>query len=127
MVRRKISAKTLADYEMEHRQLAARLSRIGFLWRGSLSTRYLKCGNPRCACQKDPGARHGPYIYWSTKKGGKTISKKLPPEEANVLEQWVANRREAKDILDSMMDVSQKAFSMALKQNDKTRDPKLRR
>jgi len=126
MARKKASVKTLADYESEHRQLAQRLSRIGFLWSGSLSERYLKCGNPRCVCQNDPAARHGPYIYWSTKKGGKTISKKLPPEEAEVLGKWVANRQEVKKILDGMMAVSQKAFTIILKQNEKKRHHKAR-
>jgi len=126
MARKKTSAKTLAGYESEHGQLAQRLSRIGFLWSGSLSERHLKCGNPRCACQNDPAARHGPYIYWSTKKGGKTISRKLPLEEAQVLEKWVANRQEVKKILDSMMAVSQKAFAMIMKQNEKERHHKVR-
>lgn len=125
MTRKKSAEKTLADYELEHRQLAERLSRIGFLWPGSLSRRYLQCGNPRCACQKDPDARHGPYMYWSTKKGGKTISRKLPPKEAQVLEQWVANRREVKEILDGMMAISQKAYPLVLKHDAKKRDLKL--
>ena len=127
MSRKKVSVQTLADYELAHRQLAERLSRIGFLWPGSLTRRYLKCGNPRCACRTDPKARHGPYMYWSTKKEGKTISKKLPAEEAQILERWVANRRETKEILDDMMAVSQKAYQLVLKQDAKKRDPKVRR
>ena len=127
MARKKSSTQTLAHYEAAHRQLAERLSRIGFLWPGSLSRRYLKCGNARCACQSDPQARHGPYIYWSTKKAGKTVSRKLPEEEAQVLEEWVANRRETKEILDAMMAISQKAYPLALKTEAKNRDPKVRR
>lgn len=127
MARKKRSARTLAEYELAHRHLAERLSRIGFLWPGSLTRRYLKCGNPRCACRTDPDARHGPYLYWSTKKGGKTVSRKLPPEEAQVLKQWIANRRETKEILDDMMAISQKAYRLALKEEAKKRDPKLRR
>lgn len=127
MTRKKRSARTLADYERAHRELAERLSRIGFLWPGSLTRRYLPCGNPRCACRTDQQARHGPYTYWSTKKEGKTISRKLPDEEAQILEKWVANRREAKEILDQMMAISEKAYPMVLKTGAKTRDPKVRR
>ena len=57
---------------------------------------------------------------------GKTVSRKLPPEEAQVLEQWIANRRETKEILDDMMAVSKKAYRLALKTEAENRDPKLR-
>ncbi len=120
MSQRKTSPKALADYESEHRHLAERLSQIGFLWAGSINRRYLKCGNPRCACRKDPEARHGPYTYWSTKKAGKTVSRKLSVDEAKVLEQWVANRQEVKQIVDRMMTVSQQAFELV----SKTKRPK---
>ena len=125
MTRKK--AKTLADYEREHRQLARRFARIGFLWAGSLTQRYLTCGNPRCACHSDPDARHGPYIYWSTKKHGKTISRKLPPQEAKILEKWVQNRRNVKETIDSMLEVSRQAFELMLsQQEEKKRQQKSR-
>ncbi len=117
------SSKALEDYEMEHRALAERLSKIGFLWAGSINHRYLKCGNPRCACRKDPDARHGPYTYWSTKKAGKTISRKLSGDEAQVFEQWIANRQELKQIADSMMAVSEQAIDLILKQKKRRTEP----
>jgi hypothetical protein len=126
MAKKRVSTNTLANYEREHRQLADRLSRIGFLWSGSITHRHLKCGNPRCACQKDPEARHGPYIYWSTKKAGKTVSRKLHPKEAALLEEWVANRREVKNILEKMMSVSQKALRLLIRESKTNRDPKVR-
>ena len=110
---------TLAAYEQEHRRLARRLSRIGFLWAGSITQRYLKCGNSRCACATDADARHGPYIYWSTKKAGKTVSRKLSPEEAKLLGEWVANRQELNQIVNQMMSVSQKAFDLAMSEKPK--------
>ena len=123
MAKKKASIKSLAHCEREHRKLAERLSRIGFIWPGSLSRRYLTCGNSECACQRDSKARHGPYIYWSTKKAGKTISRKLPPEEAHLLEGWIANRQEIKAIVDQMMAISQAAFGII----ENMSDPKLRR
>jgi hypothetical protein len=117
------SSKTLEDYEREHRALAERLSKTGFLWAGSINHRYLKCGNPRCACRKDPDARHGPYIYWSTKKAGKTISKRLSVDEAQVFEQWIANRQELKQIVDSMMAVSEQAIDLILEQKKRRTQP----
>ena len=118
MTAKPISKNTLAWYEQEHRKLAQRLSQIGFLWSGSLSQRYLKCGNPRCACQSKTEARHGPYFYWSTKKAGKTISRKLPPQEAEVLSQWIYNRQEVRRILDRMLALSQQALPLVLEQSE---------
>jgi hypothetical protein len=127
MAKKSLPKKTLADYEREHRQLAERLSEVGFLWPGSLTPRYLSCGSPRCGCRNNPAARHGPYYYWTTKQGGKTVSRKLPPEEAHLLEQWIGNRREVKSILDSMMTVSEKALPLLLDEEAARRDAKSRR
>lgn len=114
--------KTLADYEREHRHLAQRLAQIGFLWQGSVSCRFIACGNPTCACREDPGARHGPYTYWTTKRAGKTISRKLPPPEAELLEKWVDNRRELKKITDQMMKLAKEALPLALENEARKRD-----
>ena len=106
--------KTLKDYEREHRQLARRLSDLGFLWQGSISRRLIRCGNPACACRDDPQARHGPYTYWTTKREGRTISRKLAEEEADLLTQWVDNRRDLKEITDQMMELAREALPLAL-------------
>ena len=114
--------KTLEDYEREHRQLAQRLAHLGFLWQGSISRRFIRCGNPTCACQKHPDARHGPYTYWTSKKEGKTICRKLPPVEAELLETWVQNRRELKKITDQMMKLAKEALPLALEDEARKRD-----
>ena len=57
MAKKTSSKKTLVDYERANQQLASRLSKTGFLWSGSLTKRYLKCGRSGCACHKDPQAR----------------------------------------------------------------------
>lgn len=110
------SENPLGPYERQHRELAERLARIGFLWPGSVSRRYLTCGNPRCACRTKPEARHGPYFYWSTKKAGKTVSRKLSPEEAEVISQWIENRKELTRLIDRMIAVSQQALPLVLEQ-----------
>lgn len=127
MAKKSPSQKTLADYEREHRQFAKRLSEIGFLWPGSLTARYLSCGNPRCGCRKDPAARHGPYYYWTTKQAGKTVSRKLPAQEARILEQWIGNRRELKSILEAMMGVSENALPLMLAEQAERNAAKSRR
>lgn len=65
-------------------KLAARLSDFKPMRRGSVSTRFVKCSKPNCACQKDPAARHGPYYSLTRPKGGVTKSRFLS-EAAAVL------------------------------------------
>ena len=116
----------LDDCEKRHMELALQLKDIGFVWPGSLISRYLKCGKANCACHKDPAARHGPYLYWSSKVGGKTVSKSVSGTDAKVVQQWIANRIELDSIIEQMKEVSQDAFeaaSLLLKEDETENSP----
>lgn len=66
--------------------VAAALAALGEprpMRRGSLTTRFMKCGRPSCACQRDPAARHGPYTEWSRVVGGRRQSRYLSPAQAD--------------------------------------------
>jgi hypothetical protein len=45
----------------------------------------MKCGQPQCACHRDPAKRHGPYFEWTYKAKGKTVNVKLSPQAALAL------------------------------------------
>jgi len=107
--------KTLEDCRREHQRLAQSVSKLGFIWQGSVTSRTITCGNPNCACRTQPHKRHGPYNYWSTKVGGKTVSRKLPTAEAEVLAEWVQNRRRLKEITDQMIRLSKETLPLILK------------
>ena len=111
--------KTLDDCRREHQRLAQSLSQLGFLWHGSVTSRTIKCGNPNCACHTAPQKKHGPYSYWSTKVGGKTVSRKLQPDEAALLGEWVRNRQKLKEIADQMIELSKETLLLILKKNGK--------
>lgn len=49
---------------------------------GGLSETTRTCGNPNCACHRDPARRHGPHLYLTFRRGGKSSSLYLPPEHA---------------------------------------------
>ena len=101
-------------YQEKYRKLTAKLSDIGFIWPGHIQRRYLTCGKPNCACHTDPQAKHGPYAYWTSKETGKTVSRLLRPQEADLLEQWIVNRRELEAVIRQMKGLSKKVFSVAL-------------
>ena len=67
------------DYEAAK----ARLAEVGFTCEGSLVERYTSCHNPNCRCA-DPAQRHGPYWQISWKQGGRTVSRIISAEEAEL-------------------------------------------
>jgi hypothetical protein len=55
--------------------------------REAVSERRMKCGQPSCACHKDPNARHGPYFTMNRVVAGKTRSRYLTPVQAELARQ----------------------------------------
>jgi len=107
--------QTLQRFRSLHRDIAARVAGIGFMWRGSISERWLTCGRADCECAKDPRARHGPYVYWTTKEKGRSVARLLHPPESDILLEWVKNRKEVDGILREMHKLSHKALKVVLR------------
>jgi hypothetical protein len=105
--------KILDDCLRRHDALAGQLKDVGFLWQGSVSKRYLTCGKSGCPCHTDPAQRHGPYLYWSSKVAGRSVSKALSGPQAQVVQQWVANRVRFDSIVEQMKQVAKEAFEAA--------------
>jgi len=74
-------AQILDQYRRQHKGLTAKLGHIGFIWAGSVQSLWTRCGKPGCACSEDPQARHGPYVYWTSKKKGRTVARLLHTPE----------------------------------------------
>jgi hypothetical protein len=108
-------AQTLERYASLYHQLTSRLAKSGFIWGGSIQTQWVRCGKPGCACAQHPENRHGPYVYWTTKKEGRTITRLLHSPEAEILQEWVKNRQEVDKILQQMRTLSQRALKIILR------------
>src|SRR5512134_2762522 len=52
---------------------------------GSLSEMTRQCGDPSCACARDPACRHGPHLYLKFVSQGKTHSVYVPQEQAEAI------------------------------------------
>lgn len=63
------------------------------LRRGTLSVRFVKCSKPGCACGVRKEARHGPYYSLTRKVGGKTRSRYLSQEQAEVARRQIEDGR----------------------------------
>jgi hypothetical protein len=104
-----------ADRPLHYQQLQRALSRVGYFRRGTLLKRFMPCGKPGCACQASPPRLHGPYYQWTRKVDGKTVTVRLTPEQADLLEAWIAQGRELDRIIAQMERLSLHATDRLLK------------
>ena len=84
------------------RQLATQLADATPMRRGSLSERTIKCGKPGCACAQDPKARHGPYYSLTQAVAGKTRSRFLTAQQAELVRQQIDAGRKFRGRVDAL-------------------------
>lgn len=81
------------------RQAAVQIAELRPMRRGSLSERYVKCSKPGCLCAERPDSRHGPYYSLTRTVGGRTQSRFLSVEQAEIaIAQVEAGRRFRKQL-----------------------------
>jgi len=90
------------DVPSHVRQLATELADAKPMRRGSLSERTIKCSKPGCACAQDPKARHGPYFSLTHAIGGKTRSRFLTVEQADLVRQQIDAGRKFRGRVDAL-------------------------
>jgi alkanesulfonate monooxygenase SsuD/methylene tetrahydromethanopterin reductase-like flavin-dependent oxidoreductase (luciferase family) len=104
----------VAVYDDRYRELAAQLAEIGPISAGSLTRRYTRCTSPGCRCNADPPQPHGPYWQLTRKVGGKTTTRRLTADQADLYREWIANDRQLRRIIDEMRTVAAKANEIRL-------------
>jgi hypothetical protein len=110
-------ASELAEYDRRHRELAAQIAEIGIIAAGSVTRRYTRCTSAGCRCNADPPAPHRPYWQWTAKVNGKTVTRRLTAREARLYQEWIANDRRIRALLDQMRTVDAKAAELLLKED----------
>ena len=100
--------------EARYEELKGALADLGYLRRGSLVRRFMACGKPGCCCQATPPRLHGPYLQWTRKVGGKTVTVRLSPEKASLIEGWIANGRALDKIVAEMENLSMRVTERVL-------------
>ena len=86
------------ETQRQHR-IMAEMAGIGFCLPGSLVARSSRCGNPNCRCHTDPGKLHGPYLSWTRKVNGKTVTRNLSTTQADRYRPWFDNARRLRDLI----------------------------
>ncbi len=54
---------------------------------GGLSETTRRCGVPTCACHRDPARRHGPHLYLTFRRDGKSRALYVPARHARAARQ----------------------------------------
>jgi hypothetical protein len=96
-----------------HQQLIRELAKIGFALPGTLTERHMRCGKPHCRCKADPPALHGPYLQWTRKVDGKTVTRLLSPDQRDRYQAWFDNDRKLKDLISRLEALSLQAITDA--------------
>ena len=99
----------LARLRRRYQQLTDQIRKLGFIATGSVIERYTVCTAAGCRCHADPPQRHGPYLQYTRKVAGKTVTTRLTPEQAEHYREQIANRRRLDEIIAAMDDISTKA------------------
>lgn len=79
--------------------LAAEIAELGLPVPGSLVERHTRCANPNCRCRAEPPELHGPYLTWTRKVAGKTVTRTLSPDQAERLRPMLQNSRRLREIV----------------------------
>ena len=84
-------------------RLLARLPDLREVLRGSLVTRYRRCGRQGCHCAQEDDRGHGPaYYLMVTLAAGQTIQVYVPQNYRKQVERWLKNFRRARETLEAV-------------------------
>ena len=90
------------DYDptdRRRRELQAEIAAISHVLPGSLNVITNRCGKPTCRCHADPPQLHGPYLTWTRKVAGKTITRRLNTDQAKRYRPWLENNHRLRALI----------------------------
>lgn len=106
-------------------ELKAELAEIGFILPGTINVALNRCGKQGCACHADPPRLHGPYVTWTRKVEGKTITRRLTPEQLERYRPWFENKRRLRELISELealsLETAEQAEGWAAKQRPRRR------
>jgi hypothetical protein len=94
------------DQQAARDRIAAELAAAGFALPGTLVVRAYACGKPGCRCRADPPRLHGPYAEWTRKIAGKTVTRRLSPEQLAEYQPLFDNAKKLRTLLAELQDLT---------------------
>lgn len=101
----------LVRYDQQYEHLKAALATLGYICKGTVLSRTLRCGRPTCPCCHDPARRHGPYFEWTYKVAGKTVHHRLSAPAARLYREASVQYRKLKSLVRRMERLSRRALA----------------
>jgi len=80
-------------------EVVDQLRQLDWFRRGSLLLVHNRCGNRSCRCRAEPPQLHGPYWQWTWKAQGKTITRRLRPDQVDLVRQWISNAHQLDQLI----------------------------
>src|SRR5487761_1722627 len=99
--------------DQARRRLATALADIGFALPGSIVVRHMRCGKAACRCKADPPELHGPYISWTRRVEGKTVTRLLSADQLERYGPWFDNARRLRQLVAELEALSLRAAEHA--------------
>ena len=93
--------------ESRREQICQELATIGDFRRGSLMQRHLRCGKPSCRCRDQDSPGHGPYWYLTCTVGGKSVSRKIPPQAVERTRHLIAEYKRFRTLTNELVEVNE--------------------
>ena len=87
-------------------RIAAELARAGYALPGTLTVRSYACGKPNCRCHASPPRPHGPYAEWTRKISGKTVTRRLTPDQLTEYQPLFDNAKKLRALLAELQDLT---------------------
>ena len=101
------------DTQRARQRITRALAQIDYALPGSIVTRMMRCGTRGCRCKDDPPQLHGPYIQWTRKVDGKTVTRILTAEQLARYQPWLDNARRLREILTDLETITVQAVEQA--------------
>ncbi|HZE04636.1 MAG TPA: DUF6788 family protein, partial [Solirubrobacteraceae bacterium] len=80
---------------------------------GTINVTMNRCGKPNCVCHHDPPKLHGPYITWTRKVAGKTVTRRLSAEQLERYRPWFENDRRLRALVKEIETLSLNSLDQA--------------
>ena len=90
----------------KHARISRALSELDLALPGSVEVRQTRCGKRNCRCKADPPQLHGPYIVWTRKAEGKTITRVLSPDQLQDYRPLLDNARRLRELVTELQDLT---------------------
>jgi len=102
-------ADSLTAMEMERSEIQRKISGLGDMRAGSISTTGGRCGNPGCHCRRDGDPGHGPFYRLTRKIGGKTVTETFAtPSALRKAQNEVAEFHRFRELSQTLLEVNEK-------------------